>query len=125
MEFTWGKKWFNCRRDTGALLRVMSLIFSSAWSKRWSRYVGTKPDSNSRRLTEEGTPRRRLRLDRRGERVHARLYRRKHVKNVLGMKHSVNTGSTIDLEAPDRTSYLNPPGGEREEERLSFVRIIL
>jgi len=53
MEFTREKKWFNCRRDTGALLRVMSLIFSSTRSKRWSRYVGTKPDSNSHRLTKE------------------------------------------------------------------------
>lgn len=42
-----GKKWFNCRRDTGALLRVMSLIFSSARSKPSSRYVGTEPGFNS------------------------------------------------------------------------------
>lgn len=48
-----GKKRFNCRQDTGALLRVMSLIFSSARSKRWSRYVGTEPGSNSRHLAKE------------------------------------------------------------------------
>lgn len=48
-----GKKRFNCRQDAGVLLRVMSLIFSSARSKRWSRYVGTEPGSNSRHLAKE------------------------------------------------------------------------